>query len=262
MGRVIVVTVDDVSTAAFPTLPGLAARGKVASKGVFATPDRPLWLWMHEMDAGSEIQFQQPPVGHVLYVWKGSISVNQKSLEEQSAVCVEHQGAARILAGNSGATVLHYHSQKPHPTQGSRAGGQVHIVGKDGIHKVTDDSYYDTTTTVWMDSACPTCHLWFHQSQYETAYPQSHSHYHSEDEIIFVVQGGLVFGRRILKPGTALGIDAGTVYGFGVDQGGLAFINFRPVEPHFVMMSRDGPKHAPISEYDLLKKGTPVLPHV
>ena len=98
--------------------------------------------------------------------------------------------------------------------------------------------------------------LWMHKSEFGTPFPQGLAHFHPEHEIIFVVEGGMIVGRHIHKPGTALAVDADTVYGFGVDAGGLGFTNFRPCEPHFVMMSRNGPEHAPISESDHLATST------
>ena len=259
MGQVNIAHVDECQTGAFPELTGLTALGEIGSRGVYAKPDRPLWLWMHELASGAQIRFAQPPLAHLLYVWKGELAADGVSVGAEGVVCVEHLGTTTVTAGQSGATLLHYHSQGPDPTREARPGGGVHVLGCDGIRKVRDDTYYETTTTVWTDAACPRCELWFHQSKFEKAYPQGHPHYHTEDEIIFVVQGGLVFGRRVLKPGSALAVDKGTVYGFGVDEGGLAFTNFRPSEPHFVMMSRDGPKHAPFSERDHLNRGTPFV---
>ena len=178
-----------------------------------------------------------------------------EQLGPAGVVYLEHAGSTSIGAGEGGATLLHYHSRDVRPEYSRKPGGHVHRVDARGLRQVKDNVYYDTATTVWADAACPTCDAWFHQSKFNTPCPQGHPHFHPEDEIIFVVEGGMIVGRQVLKPGTALAVDANTVYGFGVAEGGLAFTNFRPTEPHFVMMSREGPKHAPISERDHLGKG-------
>lgn len=255
MGKVIIVNADEVLPGKFPDMAGVGFIGAVNSRAVIVGPDRPLWLWMHELEPGAAIHWERPPVGHLVYVWKGSVTSGKEHLGPAGVVSIEHGGIASAVAGESGATVLHYHSRDERPEYSKKRGGHVHLVDADGLMQVKDNVYYDTETMVWADATCPTCDVWFHQSKFNTPCPQGYPHFHPEDEIIFVVEGGLIFGRQVLKPGTALAVDANTVYGFGVAEGGLAFTNFRPTEPHFVMMSRDGPKHDPISERDHLRKG-------
>lgn len=260
MGHVSIVNVHDVVPGEFPRLNGLSASGSVTTRGVIAGSKRPLWLWMHELEPGAEIRWQRPPIGHVIYVWKGSVEVEGKRFASGCVICIEHGGGSSIVAGDEGAALLHYHRQEPHPSQASRAGGHVHLVGKDGVLQVKNEEY-DVTTTFWLDSTCPTCELWMHKSHIVNPRPQSLSHFHPEDEIIFVVEGGMILGHRVYKPGTAIAVDANTVYSFGVDQGGVAFTNFRATEPHYVMMSRDGPKHAPLNEREQMSIGTVVSRH-
>ena len=257
MGRVIVSHVDEATALPFPELSGMAAHGKVETSAVFSTPDRPLWLWLHVLSPGAQLRWTRPMVGHVVYVWKGSVTSNEQVMGPESVICVEHRAEAVVEAGRTGATLVHFHSQETYGASCAKTGGGVHLVGPDGMLKVRNEEY-DVTTTFWLDSRCPNCDMWLHQSKIVTPRPQSYPHFHTEDEIIFVVQGGLILGRRVLKPGSALAVDAKTVYSFGVDEGGLAFLNFRPTDPSFVMMSRDGPKHEPISEREHMSIGTVV----
>ena len=257
MGHVSIVSVDEVGPQAFPDLTGITSQGNVQSRAIITGLERPLWLWMHELMPGASIRWDTPDVGHVLHVWKGGVTADGQASGSDAVICIEHKAHAVIEAGDYGATLLHYHRRIPHPTQGSRPGGHVHVSGKDGLLKVRNEEY-DVTTTFWLDSRCPNCELWLHKSDIVNPRPQSLPHFHPEDEIIFVVKGGMIVGRRILKPGTALAVDANTTYAFGVDKGGLAFTNFRPTEPHFVMMSRDGPKHAPYNEREQMSIGTVV----
>jgi len=53
-------------------------------------------------------------------------------------------------------------------------------------------------------------------------------HHHSHDEILYVVDGGLVFGGRRCGPGTVLYLEKGTEYGFRVFDEGVRFLNIRP----------------------------------
>lgn len=255
MGKVNIAHVDEALSVPFPPLAGVSSRGSIATRAVFSKPDRPLWLWTHELSPGAQICWEQPVVGHTIYVWKGNVTVGEKRLAPAAVVCIEHKGAGTIEACENGATLVHFHRQEALPALSAKAGGNTHVVGANGILKVRNEEY-DVTTTFWLDARCATCDSWLHQSKIVTPRPQTFPHFHTEDEIIFVVQGGMILGRRVLKPGGALAIDAGTIYAFGVDEGGLAFLNFRPVDPHFVMVSRDGPKHAPISEREHMAIGT------
>lgn len=255
MGHVRIVSFEEVVPGEFPALTGLAVRGSVQTRAMIVGPDRPLWLWVHELMPGTGLRWNAPEVGHVLHVWKGGVALDGQTTGTDAVICIEHGANAFVEAGEYGATLLHYHSRVPHPTQNSRPGGHVHVSDQDGLLKVKNEQY-DVTTTFWLDSKCPNCELWLHKSEIVNPRPQSLPHFHPEDEIIFVVKGGMIVGRRILKPGTALAVDANTTYAFGVDQGGLAFTNFRPTEPHFVMMSRDGPMHLPYNEREQMSIGT------
>ena len=53
-------------------------------------------------------------------------------------------------------------------------------------------------------------------------------HAHEHDEIIYVVDGSLVVGQQVLRPGSSLAIAGGTVYGFRAGTDGVHFLNFRP----------------------------------
>ena len=255
MGKVVAAHVDDAKVVPFPALAGVSPAGSIRTRGVLSTPDRPLWLWMHELAPGAQIRWDKPALGHVVYVWKGAAGIAGQALAPEWVVSIEHQGNAVIEAGADGATLLHYHSRDTSTAQLDRPGGHVHVRGPDGMVKVKNYNN-DMTTIVWADSKCPTCEVWMHKSEFGTPFPQGLAHFHPEHEIIFVTEGGMIVGRQIHKPGTALAVDSDTVYGFGVDAGGLGFTNFRPSEPHFVMKSRNGPEHAPISEYDHLAKST------
>ena len=80
-------------------------------------------------------------------------------------------------------------------------------------------------------------------------------HYHTEDEIIVVRGGNMLLGKRTLNAGTAVAIDAETIYTFGVAEEGLTFLNFRTRDPHFVTVGpKNEPLHAPIREKDLSDK--------
>jgi quercetin dioxygenase-like cupin family protein len=52
-------------------------------------------------------------------------------------------------------------------------------------------------------------------------------HAHSAAEIIYVTEGELRLGAQVCGPGTAIFIDANTLYGFRAGPEGAVFLNFR-----------------------------------
>jgi quercetin dioxygenase-like cupin family protein len=52
-------------------------------------------------------------------------------------------------------------------------------------------------------------------------------HAHSASEIIFVTEGEIRLGAQVCGAGTAIFIDAETLYGFRAGPDGAAFLNFR-----------------------------------
>jgi len=53
-------------------------------------------------------------------------------------------------------------------------------------------------------------------------------HSHSQDEIMYIVDGGFTMGKRECGPGTVLYIEKDTQYGFKVGPKGVRFLNIRP----------------------------------
>ena len=52
-------------------------------------------------------------------------------------------------------------------------------------------------------------------------------HSHDEDEIIYILEGEMHFGNKVLRPGSSVFIAGGSYYGFKAGPEGLRFINFR-----------------------------------
>jgi quercetin dioxygenase-like cupin family protein len=53
------------------------------------------------------------------------------------------------------------------------------------------------------------------------------THAHADDEIVFVVDGELHFGRRVCGAGSSFFIPGGTLYGFRAGPEGCRYLNFR-----------------------------------
>lgn len=58
-------------------------------------------------------------------------------------------------------------------------------------------------------------------------------HSHSQDEVIYIVDGELTMGDRVCGPGTVLFIERDTEYGFVTGSEGVRFLNLRPGPARF-----------------------------
>jgi hypothetical protein len=56
------------------------------------------------------------------------------------------------------------------------------------------------------------------------------SHAHESDEIVYVVEGSLIFGRRECGPGSSVAIEGATLYELTAGPAGCTFLNFRATE--------------------------------
>ncbi|HEY4332517.1 MAG TPA: hypothetical protein VGM78_08110 [Ilumatobacteraceae bacterium] len=63
------------------------------------------------------------------------------------------------------------------------------------------------------------------------------SHAHTQDEVLFVTAGELIAGAQHCGPGTAIYIEANTLYGFRTGPDGCSFLNFHPSGSAFLTRS-------------------------
>ena len=67
-------------------------------------------------------------------------------------------------------------------------------------------------------------------------------HIHSQDEVIFIVEGELTLGDRKCGPGTVVFVEKDTEYGFTAGPKGVRFLNIRPGRTTTTMMGPEGKK--------------------
>jgi hypothetical protein len=245
MARVVTTSLAEASNAAFPPFVGVSTSGKIESKAVLTESGRPLILWQHILAPHSEIRWDQPDVEHLVFVRDGVADANGQEVREEGALLVAHGAQAVLKAGASPVTLLHFQQvAAPH-----KAGKCVHVINRSDAQHYAHPS---TRGLVWSDAGCPTCEMWLHESQFfgVTKVPP---HAHTEDEVIFVLDGAMKLGRRDLGQGGVLAIDANTVYTFNTGAEGCRFINFRASAPYVVLVNEDGGKTVPESERQWFK---------
>jgi quercetin dioxygenase-like cupin family protein len=80
--------------------------------------------------------------------------------------------------------------------------------------------------------------LYLHRSKSPPNY-EVLSHAHLEDEIIYVLEGEMHVGARVLKPGDSIFIPGNTLYAFRTGPAGLSFLNFRGRHDNSHIMKED-----------------------
>ena len=254
MGKVAIKSLKDAATGQFPASAGLTCAGAITVHDMVTETDESIHLRVYDLAPGARIDIRRPPTGHALHLWEGSVTANGEALAAGGAVIAEHGGEATIMATGPGAKIAHFQRNPAFPETHTKVGGHVHVVPPEGIVKCPV-SQSDAEYVIWADSSCPTCDLWLHQTHMPRPTTQGGHHFHTEDEVVFLVGGGMRLGNRTLQPGTSLAITANTIYGFGVPEEGTRFINFRCKESFVVRTKKTKPLHAPLNERDILRSG-------
>lgn len=231
MAKVSVVTLDKTASAGLPD--GLS--GQVETTSYFAGPKDPLHLHGHRIAPGEVLRIGPRAVDCLVYVWTGAVDSAALPMPAGSSMVVEHGGTLSITGGEEGARILTFAAASL--PEAPREGGHVHLLPVDRVARITD-MIPGVNGGMHFDSACPTCELWLHESEFTPAFltpdnTNRGAHCHSEDEIIFITGGQAQLGNKLFGPGTALAIHADTMYTFNPGAEGLSFINFRAARPGY-----------------------------
>jgi hypothetical protein len=229
MAKVLVVSPDKAEAGALPQ--GFSAGGDVQT---YLEGERfPLQLHLHRLSAGQSLGIGPLTVECVAYVWHGEAESGGKAIASGSSIIVEQGQSVSVSGAGEGAELLVFSAANASATQSP--GGHVHLLTPDRVPRYGSDEGH--SGGLHADSDCPTCSVWLHENHFPPAEPLSEEqqkggiHSHSEDEIIFVIDGEMRLGTKPAGPGTALAIAADTLYSFSPGPGGLSFINFRAAMP-------------------------------
>jgi hypothetical protein len=239
MPKVSVVTLDKTHAVKAPE----GYSGLAEALAYYDDEKSPLHLHLHRIAPGETLKIGPMATDCVAYVWHGALEAGGWPMAKGSSMIVEHGETLEVKGGAEPAELLAFHAAQPgdHP----RAGGHVHLLPTDRVPRDDNMSGGDFPVAGGMhaDSGCPTCEVWLHENHFPGGRPPLTSeqekqgvHSHTEDEIIFVIDGGLRLGNKLYGPGTAVAIAADTLYSFATGPEGLSFINFRagtPGDIHF-----------------------------
>lgn len=232
IAKVRVVTRDRIRQCSYPD--GLSGSAAI---GAYFNGDRDvLHAYAHVIQPGQELYIGPRSIDLLAYIWKGEVEVGGHRLDAGSSLTVEHGGSLLVTGSNTPALLVSFTaaqlSAKP------RAGGHIHLLPANRVPRVVEmGSGAGIKGGMHFDSGCPTCELWLHENQFRSSGPMSAeeekrgAHSHEQDEIIFVTEGQIKLGNRLFGPGSAIAVDANTMYYFRSGPEGLSFINFRAQTP-------------------------------
>ncbi len=213
-----------------PMVPDVAKvrfAGHIDSRRVISKDEFPLALWRHELSPGASIRLESPQEDHTFYVVEGEILVGGNPVPAKGAASIGAHAISEIRGGATGATVLHYIGYAP--TRPDKPGGCVHILSQAWVEHTPHSAH-----GLYLDSSCPSCSVWLHMTWGDKT-RLTHPHYHTEDEIICVIDGEMGFGTTAIAPGGAIGVGKDVIYSFTRSEDkGLGFINFRQADPFFL----------------------------
>lgn len=232
MAKVQFVTPENAATIEAP--PGA---GQIQSRAYFKEQTDPLHLQVHRLTADAVLHVRDLPTDTLVYVWTGTVAVHGVRLGERSSLIMERGASAEMSAVDGAAALLFFTPKEQRRSDG--AVPSLRLLPRERVpHNPDLGGQGFAGGCLHADASDASCRLWLHENDFYVGDSPVAVHSHSEDEIIFVRDGGLRVGSRHYGPGAALAIAAHTKYGFQVGPAGLSFVNFRASAPTYT--SDDG----------------------
>jgi quercetin dioxygenase-like cupin family protein len=239
MAKFSAINLADVETTSAYAL-GRKVTGLRSSKRI-SPDDYSLFLVVSELDDGAVIEWDTAHGDEALCVLEGELDVDGRRCPTGGAVVVEAGVACRAIAIGK-TRVAHYGPTDPTPPVGGVLGPAdahghgVHVVGDGGWFRAGNETY---SQTWWADSSCPTCRISVFRIEHPDGPDNDLPHHHTQDEIIFVLEGELRLGSYRCPAGTAISIPAYMRYSLRSDGKAFKFLNYRRDVSRFAMPGGD-----------------------
>ena len=200
-----------------------------------------LRLVVSQLDDGAVMRWDRDHGDEAVCVLEGGLDVDGRRCPTGGAVVVE-AGVACTATATGPTRVAHYGpTDSTPPADGllgpaNEDGHGVHVVGERGWFRAGSDTY---SQTWWADSTCPTCRICVFRIEQPDAPDVDLPHHHTQDEIIFVLEGELRLGSYRCPAGTAISIPARMRYSLRNGGKAVKFLNYRRDGSRFVMVGRE-----------------------
>ena len=227
MARVVITTLDDGVPIASET-PRTAGE-TTAILG----DDRPIQLRRRRLPADAGLRMTAASTSRLLFVWSGSVVVNDETFTQDAAIVVEQGAACDLQAGEAGCELLEFQSPG---LASERKGGHVHALRRE---RAPSAELAYGGGCLLADGDCPTCEVWLHMNELKPNFLGAR-HCHDQHEVIVCTGGTLQFGTRTLRRGGVLAVDKEAYYTFNSGDDGASFINYRPAPSMIIFAGKKG----------------------
>jgi hypothetical protein len=241
MGKISIASLEDAPLVDPPQ--GFA--GEVETRALLAAEKDPLHAHVHRLRRETTLAVGPKDADCVVYVWRGEVEAGGRRLAATSSLIVERGAKIEIRGRDEASLLLTFSAARP--SADGRAGGHVHLLPAERVPRAELAGTRGAAGGMHADAACPSCQVWLHENSMAPveedpaeAGAEKGVHSHSEDEVIFVTDGHMRLGARLLGPGVAVAIPAETLYSFGVGPQGLSFVNFRAGLPSEIKFKGGG----------------------
>ncbi len=199
----------------------------------FHPDDFSLWRVEGELGAGAELEWSDAHGDEALFVTAGALESEAGRVDEGSTLIVEAGVPATVRSVGS-TRVVHFGTVAVEsPSDGilgppAEEGRRVHIVRPEQASSVHFSGGDGATSVYFCDGTCPTCRITlflYDGSVFADGYAGA-SHYHSQDEIIHVLEGELRFGPLTVPPGASIAVPRDWRYSFRT-PGPFRYLNYR-----------------------------------
>ena len=179
---------------------------------------------------GAELHGSRRAGDEVMYVVAGSLSTGDDRCPTGGVLLVD-EGAEFHLQAEGETVLLHFGRRdtfgraRPRPAPRRT---RVQMVGPAGTYATADE---ERDTRFYAESDEDFSATFFYTGR--TGPFRSLPHSHSQDEIIYVAAGSVMFGARRVPVGSAIAVPADRRYGFRGDDAGFALLNYRGGPSYF-----------------------------
>lgn len=192
--------------------------------------DYPLWMVVSRLADGGTITWSGEHGDDGLYVIDGALDFEGRVAPRDGAAVVESNVACTARAVGT-TKVLHCGTASAAPPADgdygppSPDGHGVHIVGEQGWY---ESGNRENVVARWFaDSTCPTCRISMFHVWRKDGGVKDLPHTHTQDELIYLLGGGIKMGALSFGPDTCLAIPANLRYSLVSGDDGFAFVNYR-----------------------------------
>ena len=189
-----------------------------------------LWMVVSDLHDGATLEWATDHGDDGVYVVSGALDVDGRTCPTDGALIVESGVSCNARAVGPTRVVRCGPRDAAPPSDGlygppSGAGHGVHVVGDRGWFA---SGRREGVAVRWFaDSTCPTCRVaLFHVRRAEGGV-RDRSHTHTQDELIYVLEGSLVVAGEEHGPGTCLAFPALARYSLTSGPQGFAILNYR-----------------------------------